>query len=481
MKNDVLMFENQAFVTEKQLRDEGVDPDLLYLKQPSFDNNDESEYFFRSIKIGDKKLFFADSIPHWIVNHTKFPKTNKRLIASTIAEHEANKERELATILFTLKSAWNVEKFWKQFKPNYVDYYFDPEISNLFCKTESLFNEVLSLKKSYSIGRIFLAYKTFEKAVFFTENLKSFYRKIKHAEDVGVRNALIHTHKLEGRDPYKLSGFIQTKIKEFYCSPKRDSNNEILRKVNLELLDRGLKEIKLSTVQRFLADPEVRNTCDPIRYGIEYADEFINPFILRAEPMFGDLLEIDCTRVPIPFKNNALEAQYLWICAIMEVHSRRIIGFSFSHSENIIMILSALKMALTNLGITPRQILHDNHKAYYSAEFKSFSNKGFDMGIDFRAARIGNHKDKSHIERWMGTYQTKYLKPIFGSMGEGIKTKRKGGRVNEKQRTQFSKLKNLRSEEVLKKVLLKCIARYNADVFSKFKTSPNERFAKAKL
>ncbi|MCG8402731.1 MAG: Mu transposase C-terminal domain-containing protein, partial [Firmicutes bacterium] len=129
-------------------------------------------------------------------------------------------------------------------------------------------------------------------------------------------------------------------------------------------------------------------------------------------------------------------------------------------------------------GYVPRQILHDNHKAYYSGQYKKFSNAAFELGIDFRTSRIGNARDKAHVERWFGTFQTEFTNSLFGSLGEGIKTSRVGGRVGKEMQGLYTKNKYLRDEKTLRRLIKVLIAKYNHKPRKNGK-SPNDIFEEA--
>lgn len=469
------------YVSSIYLLEKGVSETLLATKSKEFADSKSSLCAYYQTR--ECKWFLYRALPFNWISKFKLPISEDQICALHELQEEDNKELQKRHIQFIFSHIWNNSTCWKKFVPVYRCYYFDPDILTLFAKTHAIYNEIKELKKRYDLGIIHACYNNQEKILFRTDSYKYFSAKIRKAEKDGIENALLHAYKINERSPYKVDGLLKSRIKYYYALPKKYSYKEILQFVNNERLDRGQQTISYSTIKRILSDPEIRNKCDHIRYGQKYAEENIYPYLVRRDPDFAELLQIDSTRLNIPSKDvtnkkRKTKVEYLHLCVVMEVYSRLILGYCIATSERADMILESLKMALQRLEYIPAQILHDNHKLYYSSEFKKFSSAGFDCGIDFRASRVGNARDKSHVERWFGTFQTEYTNYVYGSMGEGIKTSRKGGRVQIELEKEYTHKNNLRERWEVKKLIEMLIERYN-DKIRRNNKSPNQIFKEA--
>lgn len=470
------LFQGRPYLSEQYLYQKGVSQDKLNSLAKKFREGISNLCGY--YQENRQKWFLYFLLPRRWISLYSLPQSIEEIHCLIEQQNEDNKCFAENHISFILNNAWVDPVRWKQFIPFYRDYFFDNDILIKFAKSHALFDEIISLSNGFPLSFIHPIYQQFVEAVFQTTNKNSFMNKIKDAKINGIEHSLIHEFTQNQRTPYKVDGLLLSRIKYFYCNEKTASYKNILKHVNDERFDRGLSGISLSTLKRVLLNRELRNECDPIRYGKAFGEKYIYPYLNRKNPEFCELIEIDSTRLNIPYKNEEDELSFMFLCVAMEIHTRKILGYSLSTSEGQQMILSSLKMALNNLEYKPRQILHDNHKAYFSSQFKKFSKAAFEAGIDFRSSKIGNARDKAHIERWFGTFQTEFLNTAFGSLGDGIKSSRVGGRVSKEVENLSKKKKYLRDESELKKLVKVLIAKYNSSP-RKNNKSPNEMYIDA--
>lgn len=476
MINYFTLYQGRPYLSEQYLYQRGISQDMLSKFCKKF--RDGTSSLCAYYQEGKFKWFLYNLLPtKWITKYS-LPKTTDDMHALVQMQTEDQKTLAEGHIHFVLNNAWNDPIRWKPFIDNYRSYFLDRDLLIKFAKTHALFFEILRLNENFSIEVIHSIYSRFEDAIYKTSNSNSFGNKIRLTKNDSIENTIMHDFTTNSRTPYKVDGVLLSRIKYYYCNPKRYTYPQILKFVNNERFDRGLTSISLSTLKRVLLDRELRNICDPIRLGKKFGEAQIYPYLNRKDPAYGDLLEIDSTRINIPYKDDSDEINFLHLCVVMEVSTRKIIGSCLSYSEDPTMILTCLKDGLNNLGYIPRQILHDNHKSYYSSQFKKFSNAAFELGIDFRAAKVGNARDKAHVERWFGTFQSEFTNSVFGSLGEGVKTSRVGGRASKELEKIYRKKKYLRTEDELRKLISVLIAKYNAKPRIKG-SSPNELMDKA--
>jgi len=371
---------------------------------------------------------------------------------------------------------------WKQYIPYYVEKYSDLEKRRLFAKTHAVFNEIFLLKKDFKMTEIHRMYLKLTSAVFWTENYVSFCRKIDKAKNEGIPETLVHDFKRFGRSRYKLSKFAQRRLKFYYSISKPYNLTEVHQKVNEELIVKGFPIISYSAVVKFLSLPKVKNQCDLLRYGEKNARQHLFPYMVRKEPSYlGEALQIDSTTLNLFSLDQNNDRIRLTLCVVMDVYSRKIVGHSLAVTENRNMILDAIKNAFETFRIIPREILFDNHKAYFSKDFVLFKDYLEEYGVNLRTARIGNAKDKGHVERWFRTFQSKYLVHVIGSYGAGIKSKKMGERIPKELEQLYFKKDNIRDIKKTKLMIAQLIKSYNLDVKKSIKNRVGEGAQKIKL
>ncbi len=344
-------------------------------------------------------------------------------------------------------------------------FFLDTKNRITFAKTHSLISDCIKLKssKNYNIKLIHKVYMQFKEAIFWTENYEYFTQKLLLAQKDDIPSTLVHDFKRFGRNSYKLSDLAKKSIKYYYMNPKNYNRVQITEMVNEELISRGFKKISYSSVCLYLKNNKIQNQLDILRKGEEFSKNNLLPYLTRNEPAeIGDLYQVDSTRINIPYySSDEGKICYLYLCVIMDVFSRKIIGHSFSESENYIMIMESLHKAFKEFKIIPKQIVIDNHSGYRKKEFLTFKEKVANYGVHVRAASPRNPRDKGHVERWFSTFQSYYLNRIFGNLGFGIKTKTAGKRAYKELEQYYKHYNNLRDKQGLVDVIAKAINSYN--------------------
>ncbi len=478
MKTYFTSLNGQLYLSEMGLISSGMNKRTLE-NQISF-NKKSTEIKFECIKVDGIKWILYESIPERILK-----KFNLFFRSNEIAELICNDKKYIEDkkslitykkIRFILHQACSDERFWMPFKVYYKDYLLDNDNWNLFSKTHAVFAEILELKTEYILIDIHKAYNTLDSVVFKTSSYKYFTEKVRVAEKIGIDDCLIHDFRRYGRDPYKLNDLTKRRIKYYYSLPKRYSAKKIASLVNEELVKRNLKTVSYSTVQRFIANQELKNISDPMRYGKQYAKDNIDPYIIRKKPLkSGDVLEIDTTELNFLLKNDEDQFYKLQLCALIDVCSGKVLGYSFDRSENTEMTLQCLFKSFKNLKVIPRMIVHDNHQSYLSEKFKQASSKMSDFGIILRKCKPRNPRDKGHIERWFDTLKNSYLKYEISYIGDGIRSKREGGRVNKDIEKLYSTKEFIKTENEIKLIVSRCIEQYNSSL-NTINKSPSEVF-----
>lgn len=109
----------------------------------------------------------------------------------------------------------------------------------------------------------------------------------------------------------------------------------------------------------------------------------------------------DITYVPMP-RGNA------YLCAVMDWHSRKVLGWAVSNTMGVELCLEALEKALSSTGETPQIFNTDQGSQFTSAEWRD---RLFDLGISISMDGKGRWMDNVFIERlWRSVkYEEIYL------------------------------------------------------------------------
>lgn len=299
-------------------------------------------------------------------------------------------------------------------------------------------------------------------------NHKTLERKIKKARLEGTKSVL--KHGLRGRaNARKMTEQTEQLIYMYYSSPKQYSGVEICRLVNAhaETLNEEhglkLKPLKESSIKGVMARPETKNRYDLYRYGNTHYSNTQRPYQPRLGAIHpGDLWVIDGTPLQFYFKNPGDPSpRRLNFFAVLDVHSRKVVGVDFSLSENRWNVINSLHMAAKREGHLPYEILSDNFSALSTDEWKAIEEGMQAKGTIYRRSQVGNAKDKP-IERWISTFQTEFCKLLPVYIGEGIRSKRLTGRPAPETIEKTYKALGHPTQNELEALILKLVGRYNS-------------------
>lgn len=431
-------------------------------------------YSFHKDPVTGTKWVVYESIPPKALSRLKLPEKPEELqkiLENSIPEVQ---EPALSSTTRDFQRCWYVGN-WIHFYPEYEGYMLSRHVRTLFAKTHYIIAYIIRLKRheTFPLKELYQSYMRLPNAVFKTKSYKYFSAKIKKCEVNGIAETLVHGFRIYGRKPYKVTPEVKKLIRNYMYSPMRHSTTKIYRMVNQELACKKLPGVSESTVRRICSDRELVNRSMHLRYGTAYAENNLLPFMDRKEvENVGDLYVIDSTRLNFPYFTDG-KTNYLWLCAMIDACSRKIVGYSFGNSENLQMINECLKSAFSTNPLRPRQILCDNHGSFRNIEFLTLESKLIDYGVQIRRARKRNPRDKGHVESWFATLQEKYLSARMGFLGEGIKTKRKDGRVGpEMERLILSKDWSVSKDQVMKWVSAD-IHSYNEEFHQTMKGVPS--------
>ena len=147
---------------------------------------------------------------------------------------------------------------------------------------------------------------------------------------------------------------------------------------------------------------------------------------------------------------------------LLDTHSRKIVGYDLSPQEDRYSALNSMNTALKSTWIAPYELGYDNFSGTKTDEFEDVQ-KGLQVrGVVFRASKVGNPQDKSQIERWFGTFQTRFCKHLEGYFGEGIMTSRLAGKGNPEFKERVYELRGVPNMDTMKARIVELVQDYNA-------------------
>lgn len=399
--------------------------------------------------------------------------SEERLMSSLDTENVSINTRRIHQILY---HAYN--EGFQGFKKHYIAVFHDLEEVEDYARTHAVFHACADLKRfEILVKDIYEVYKEFNDLRFPGKSLKSFYNKLSDFEQRGAET-FIHASLNSIKSASKLRQEHYNKIAELFCDSRLLSGRQITEQLNYWAIKNGFKQVSISTVQRVIADPLFQNKHRPIRNGDEWVENHFQPFRFRNNPKFnGEVWQIDGSRLNIPYydKTNK-KPSFLHLFVVMDVHSRKIVGHSLADSENAEMVIEALKMAVNNTGYLPKQILKDNGACFKKKNLKELLIRMQSLRTEVRSHKPSLARDKGHVERFFGTFQTNVLKLHGGYIGEGIKSKRKEARPHRDKLLENFKPGNLRTRDELVKLVPDLIEEYNEFKSLKDNRSPRLRF-----
>jgi hypothetical protein len=196
----------------------------------------------------------------------------------------------------------------------------------------------------------------------------------------------------------------------------------------------------------------------------------------------GDQWQMDGWDIPVYCKKRNEKGGWEYfvkyvLFAVMDTHSRKIIGFDVAESENTETILTSVDMAVRNTKTLPKELVADNHswnKTKEAANLKEVTEKlGMIWTID------SNPRRKAILERAFRTLGDKHFKRYYGYLGQGIKSKIKNGITQQELKDFYSKPENMLTFEQITAQIGVIVKEYNEKIKKSLKESPNERFAKS--
>ena len=226
-----------------------------------------------------------------------------------------------------------------------------------------------------------------------------------------------------------------------------------------------------------------KNIIDQNRYGkAEY--ERLNQNYAKIIPALyaGDQWQMDGWDIPIYCKkyldNGKIEYYVKYnLFAVLDAHSRKIVGYSIAESENTQSILKGIEIAVKETLTLPYEIVADNHSFNKTKEAGNIKEEMEKLGVTWTID--SNPRRKAIMERAFKTLGEKFFKKEYGYIGQGIKSKEKGGITQQELRDIYTRPDNFLTFDQVVEITNHVIYLYNSCRIKKLQDSPNNLYERS--
>lgn len=407
-------------------------------------------------------------------------------------EKERKENQEYALLEYAYHNDWH----------KYYSYYLNlfenrhpekqTELAKLYAKNIAYWVKMVEItggKYNKIHGALKTAFKTHLKLRKELEFTSSFEEYNRFAVYIGnVRKAVLRNEGIEDSIVHKSANRPKkTETNEFHkmillnllSHPKRYSYPKIVDLMNFVCERENYKTISESWVKHQMsnANPEFRNLVMTTRAGSTHFRTTFERYAIREDTTLpGDVWMIDGT--PIQFfcmSKNSKRIERLNLFAVIDVSSRKIIGFDISYSEDRFNIMRAIQMAVEREEHLPAEIISDNFSANKTEEIMTIKKLFEEMGCNWRHHRPGNPQDKVYIERFFGSFQSVECALYDDYLGKGIKARDLTNNPSQEFLHQVLKRDGYPSENQMKQRIAFLISLYNQNA-KVGKKSPNEAY-----
>lgn len=269
----------------------------------------------------------------------------------------------------------------------------------------------------------------------YPHSIKSNYRRVKAKYTKYVDHSYQSLiHGAEGnRNPEKITGEILDWWIAIHSLPVKLSIPEEMSRYEREAKKRGWPKLTLAAVHRRLFEPEVERKWFLGRHGKdEYMNKFGHHLTRKKDNWFPNAYwVIDGTKLDwVHYFDNAQKmAAKLKIDVVIDVYSEKIIGYSFSETEDHTDHFTAVKMAANTAGSHPYLFTYDAQSGHKSKVMQELYGKVV-------AKHGGTHyhsrpRSKSNpIEQMFSRLQRQVLNIMWFSDKQSVKAKSLDSQMN---------------------------------------------------
>ncbi len=486
----------QGFITYQELLFYGVSESYLKKALNQYRQGKTRSWFHVKDTQDKRKVWiYLDSIPKGTRHKYHLPsweeyqaQKEQKEIKQKKEEQEFEETKDLKNLLYAYQEKWH------EYYPLYLsrleyskktsDKYAIP-----YAKEHAFWLAMVDIsggKYSTPFGTMYHYFELYTKI---TERVP-FVSVISHREHFRVKLKEIKQHLEKGcsivdvivdgslkprPEQIKTTDFHKALMFSYLSHPKGYSYRIVTDLVNYSCNLEGYPIISESVIKSIMVtDNEFRTLVDAYRKGKKSLNDTILPYTVRNIAKYPhNTWMIDGTPVQFwCYNESKTKIVRLNLFIVIDVCSRKIVGFDISYSENRYNILNALKIAVLSEGYLPKEIVSDNFSASKTEEIRHLQDEMFKMGVVWRYSKVENPQDKTYAERFFGTFQSVEQSLYDDYLGEGITSKR-GNRPSPEYLREVTVKQGVPSYKEAQSRIATMIAKYNEREIGNRK-APNE-------
>lgn len=302
---------------------------------------------------------------------------------------------------------------------------------------------------------------------------ETFRKKISKARNNGISSIII-VKKSTGR-PKIFGNQYEYMIYQLASDAKAFSCADVYRKVCSICEEMGMQAPKERTVNNIFREA-LRNTeVYAHRYGVDkMCNDILSYASLEHAQYANDQWQTDGWTMPFYYR-DPVDKRLKTMClfAVMDAHSKRIVGYYVAESENTETILNGLEDAVRKTGELPFEIVSDNHSFNQTKIADNFKESLETMGVAWTVS--SNPRYKQALERSFRTFGECYAKEQYGYTGQGIRSISPDARISQELFDKYMKAGYLLTKDQIKAIAIYCVDMWNNGLASEEK-SPNQLY-----
>jgi hypothetical protein len=443
--------------------------------------------YYHSFRDGDAIMVAYDSVPANQKSKLKLPKDSEGaysiLKGETELEEKINRDVEFKNLKLELETLYRQR--WPQFLKFYEKKIQDRNERILFAQSHALIYGVLELTKARwpqkiifeAVRQIMVAeIDALREPIFYSFSPIYFWRKIAKCKERGIAPTLVHEMRGQLREyRVKMTGQIKAFIRIELRKPQRLTIHDII----LAVIKQYKVELSPSTIKSVKSKSLDRNVLEYDSNGKKHSRQNGLPKIIRflAEAP-GDQFQGDWYKLQF-YCHNGIRVVRLWAYVVLDVFSKKIVGWCLAEEQTGTQAKNAFKMAFVDHWILPEEIVIDNDPIYKRKVFKRFVRKVNNLGVITTKAAPNVPTWKAEIESAFAVFQKLHSgKPWY--IGESVRSKNIAGNPVPEVRDKLWALTDAKkglTVEQMHKEFAKMVQEYNAMTNQrKKKVSPQETY-----
>lgn len=426
--------------------------------------------FYRSFRDSDAIMVDYETLPANMLGKAKLPKSPQAAYDLLRAEYEIteniNRDVEFKNLKDALLDLYHNK--WPRFLKFYENKISDISERTLYAKSHAIIDGVIkAYNERWASKLIYEAYRqiindeidALKEPVFYTVNSVYFWRKIAECRRIGIANSIVHDMRGVPRE-YQV--VMTGQIKAFARLQLRDDARLTIREVIARISKRFKVTVSKSSIKKLKSKNVDRQVLEYDSNGKVHSRQNGLPKITRflAEGA-GEQFQGDFYKLQLVCRHHAGGVLRLWAYMVLDVYSKKFVGWALSEKPLATQAKNAFKMALVEHCILPEEIVVDNDSIYKRKVFKRFIRRINNLGVITTKAYPNIPTWKAEIESAFAVFQKLHAaKPWY--LGEDVQSKNTAGNPSpERRKKVYRDVKNMLTESELRNEFNKMVQEYN--------------------